>query len=477
MNKAPASQHNNDLITRDWTQGSIFKNLVALSWPIAISNILMTLGPTIDMIWVGKLGSTAIAGVGIGGTIVQLTMSAMIGLATGMRAMISRAIGERNIEKANNIARQGSVVAAAYAILLAIIGVFFSEELIAITGVEPEVVKEGARYLSINFIGFAPLAFRIMMDNIMQASGDAMNPMRIAIIYRIIHVFLSPYLIFGAGFATTVFPSIGFDFSAWWPLPAYDVAGTAWTSVVSQTLGVIMGLNILFGDRTRIKLSYNRFRLDVSIIWRMIKIGFPALIANMQRTLNQFVLLIFMAPFGTVAVAAHTIVQRIDMFIIMFAGALGTGAGVLVGQNLGAKQPVRAEKSAWAAVGIVEFVTITLSIVMLIFANEFVGLFNSEPELMKTGGEFLRISLVSFSVYGFVMVLMLTTQSAGDTIPVMIISIVAAWGITIPLAYFLPEWTNWGVYGVRWALVAGWVIIAIANTVYFRLGRWKTIPV
>jgi len=442
---------------RDWTQGSIFKNLLLLSWPMAVTNTLMMLGPTIDMIWVGKLGSGSIAGVGVAGTAVQLVMGAMMGLTAGMRALIARFIGAKDIDSANRAAQQASVVTAIYAILMAVVGVFYSEEIVAMVGVKPEVVEAGAAYLRINFIGSAPMAFRMMMDSIMQASGDSMNPMIIAVIYRILHIALCPFLVFG-----------------WWIFPELGVSGAAWTAVISQSVGVILGINVLFGNRSRLKLSIRGFRFDFDIIWRIVRIGFPALISGIQRTLQQFILLLFMAPFGTIAVAAHTISQRIEMILFMPAMALGMGAGVLVGQNLGANQLERAEKSAWLATMIVEVVAVIACVAILIWSDPIVSVFNSEADVVKTSTEYLYILLPSFVMVGFMMVLMNAVQGAGDTMPMMIISIVTTWLITIPFAYFLPKWTDWGVYGIRWVMTASMVLGGLANIIYFRTGRWKT---
>ncbi|MDP2920682.1 MAG: MATE family efflux transporter, partial [Dehalococcoidia bacterium] len=265
---------------RDWTQGSIFKNLLLLSWPIAVTNTLMMLGPTIDTIWVGKLGSVAIAGVGVAGVAVQLAMGAMMGLTAGMRALIARFIGARDVASANRVAQQAAVVSVLYSVFTAIIGVFYSDEIIRLVGVRPEVVEIGAAYLRINFIGSAAMAFRMLMDSIMQASGDSVNPMWIAAVYRIFHVVLAPFLIFG-----------------WWIFPELGVDGAAWTSVISQTLGVILGLRVLMGKRSRLHLTFTGFRFDFGIIWRIVRIGFPALIAGIQRTLIQFILMWFMAPY------------------------------------------------------------------------------------------------------------------------------------------------------------------------------------
>jgi len=450
---------------RDWTQGNIFHNLLRLSWPMAVSNVLMMLGPTIDMIWVGRLGASSIAGVGVAGIAVQLVMGAMMGLMMGMRAMIARFIGAGDVDTANHVARQAFVISAVFAGIMAIVGSFFSRPILDLFGLEPDVVSEGAAYLRILFIGAAAMSFRMMAEGIMQASGDTVTPMGISVVYRLFHVALCPFLIFG-----------------WWIFPSLGVSGAALTNVISQSLGVLIGMWFLFTGRSlvflgfspsRMRLSMKNFRLDLDIIWRIIKIGFPALVSGIQRTLSQFFIMLFMAPFGTVAVAAHSINQRIEMILIMPGFAFGMGSGVLVGQNLGAGQPDRAERSAWLAVGLVEALMAIGAVVILVWAEGIIHIFNAEPELISLGAIFLRIAVAGYIVLGFMSVMMQALNGAGDTVPTMIVSMVMMWAVTIPLAYFLPKYTDLNVYGVRWGMAAGMIVGAIAYTVYFRAGRWK----
>ena len=441
---------------RDWTKGNIFHNLLLLSWPMVVSNLLMMLGPIIDMIWVGKLGAASIAGVGVAGIAVQMVMAAMMGLSMGMRAIVARFVGAGDLSGANHVARQALVLSAAYAGVMAVIGLYYAEGILSLFGLEADVIAEGAAYMRVMFVGSAAMAFRMMAEGIMQASGDAMTPMRISVIYRLFHVALDPFLIFG-----------------WWLFPRMGVSGAAMTNVVSQTLGLSLGLWVLFSGRSRLRLTMANFRLDFNVIWRIVRIGFPALVSGVQRTFSQFFLMLFMAPFGTLAVAAHSINQRVEMVLFMPGMAFGMASGVLVGQNLGAGRPERAERSAWLAAGMVEGLLIVVVLAILVWAEGIVRLFNPEPALVEIGAIFLRIALVGYTVLGLMMVMMQALSGAGDTVPTMVISLVVVWLVTLPLAYFLPRVTELGVFGVRWAMVAGMVVSALTYTMYFRLGRWK----
>ena len=456
MEEVEDSSRRGTTFDRDWTKGSIMGNLLSLSWPMVITNTLMMLGPTIDMVWVGKLGSASIAGVGVSGMAVQLVTGAMMGLAVGMRAIVARLIGAGDTGGANHVARQGFTISAIFSVVMATIGIFLAEPILILFGLEADVVSEGAAYMRILFVGSIAMSFRMMAEGIMQASGDALSPMKITIGYRLLHIALCPFLVFG-----------------WWIFPHLGVSGAALTNVVSQSIGTAVGLWFLLSGRTRMRLTMVNFRFDPGIIWRIVKIGFPALISGIQRTSSQFLLMYLIVPFGTMAVAAHTINQRVEMVIMMPAMAFGMAGGVLAGQNLGAGQPERAEKSGWLAMILVEGMALISSVVILVAAENIVRIFNAEPAVVEIASNFLRIAVVGYVMLGFMAVSMQVLSGTGDTMPPMLASLLTVWLITLPLAYFLPRITTLGVYGVRWAMVAGMVVPAVFLTIYFKLGRWK----
>ncbi len=414
------------------------------------------LGPTIDMIWVGKLGAAAIAGVGVSGMIVQLVNSLTMGLYQGLRAMVARYIGAGNPEEANHIAQQAMVISLAYSITMALIGHFFAESIMRVMGVGPEIVALGGSYLRINFIGMVTMSFRNMTESMMQASGDSRTPMWIAVFFRLVHIAVCPLLVFGL-----------------WIFPEMGVNGAATTAVFSHGLGASLGLIFLLSGRTRLHLSFRHFRIDFNIIWRLLKVGIPASVTAMQRTLGNLVLVWIISPFGTLAVAAHTLNQRVEMFLQMPAMGIGQAAGVLAGQNLGARQPGRAEKTGWIAGGFLSGVFVIVSAAVLIWAEYIVRIFDNDPELVVIASLFLRIACANWVVMGLTNVFQQCVNGAGDTMVPMIIMIVNMWLMQIPMAYFLSRIPGLGVYGVRWGIVAGTVVAAALYTIYFSMGKWK----
>ena len=428
-----------------------------MSWPMIVGGSLNMMGPTIDMIWVGKLGAAAIAAVGVSGMIVQLANSLTMGMYQGLRAMVARFIGAGDTQMANHIARQAVVISLAYSLTMAAIGHFFASSLMRLMGVGPDVAVLGASYLSINFIGMVTMSFRNMTESMMQASGDSRTPMWIAVFFRTVHIAVCPLLIFGLWF----FPKMG-------------VNGAATTAVFSQGLGAGLGMWFLYSGRTRLHLNFSHFRVDFGMIWRLLKVGIPASIAAMQRTLGNLVLVGITSPFGTLAVAAHTLNQRVEMFLQMPAMGIGQSAGVLAGQNLGAGKPKRAEKTGWWAAGFLTGAFLLISVAILIWAENIVRIFDNDPGLVAVASLFLRIACANWVVMGLTNVFQQCVNGAGDTMVPMIIMLVNMWVMQIPLAYFLPRMTGLGVYGVRWGIVAGTVAAAIIYTIYFATGKWKT---
>ena len=458
MRKLSASKPAN---SRDFTKGAIIGNLVRLSWPMIISQTAAVLGPVIDMIWVGRLGPASVAAVATGGIVIGLAITIIMGFVTGARALIARSIGAGDHTGAIHVSQQSLAVSLAFSILMALLGVFFSETILNLIGLDEEVITEGKVFMQLMFIGTAPTSFRMMAEAIMQVSGDTINPMRISIVYIVLRIVVAPLLIYGN------------DILSWWILPGIGINGSAVAMIVAHGLTMAVLLWMLFTGRSRLHLTLRNFRIDLTVIWRIVKIGFPALISMAQRNLAQLVLIRFMAPFGTVAVAAHGIAQRVEMLVMTPVWALGMGAGVLVGQNLGAKQPKRAEKSSWLAVGISEVFTVACSLALFLWPEIVVRIFNTAPDLIATASVYLRIAAAGYLILGLWLIFYQSLNGAGDTVPAMVFSLIATWAVTMPVAYMLPRFTGMGAAGVRWGMAIGMVAAGILYPVYFLTGKWK----
>jgi putative MATE family efflux protein len=456
MKEASGQPEKTSRLKRDWTKGSILGNLWMLAWPMLVTNSINTLGPTVDFIWIGRLGPNELAGVGVSGMVVMVVNSLIWGLFTGTTAMVARFVGAKDEKTANRVAQQAFVIAVAFSLLIALIGVFLAEPILRLLGVAENVIPDGASYLRIQLVGIITMSALQVAQSIMQASGDSVNPLKISIGYRILQIALCPALIFG----WTFFPKLG-------------VSGAALSNVITQGLGAVVALLILFSGRTRLSLTFRDFKFDFKIIWRAVRIGLPSSTTFMLISLTELVFVHFITPFGTLAVAAQSVSQRIDQIVQNLSGGLGSAAGVLGGQNLGAGHPDRAERTGWLAVGLATAISLTCSLIIWLWIEPILHIFTSDPALIETAANFLRIQTAAYAVWGIVVSLSLVLNGVGDTMAPLVTNIVTMMGIQWVLAYFLPGSTGLGVYGVRWAIVSGVVARAIIYLSYFKLGRWK----
>jgi len=234
------------------------------------------------------------------------------------------------------------------------------------------------------------------------------------------------------------------------------------------------------GILKKVKFSYYAaFWIKAFIIkylmdnWRMVKIGTPALVSGVAQPFAMTLLIRIIASFGTLAVAAHTISSRVQWLLFMPGAALGMASGIIAGQNLGAEQPAQAEKSVWIAIGMVQVIMLAGSGAILLWVGSIVGIFSSNPELIKMASNFLTIAMVSFFVMGVNMVIMQSLTGVGDTVPPMFLNLAMMWVIQIPMAYYLPTITKLGVYAIPWAGVISIYLGTICFLIYFRIGRWK----
>ncbi|MFC2034833.1 MATE family efflux transporter [Chloroflexota bacterium] len=450
------SREDSPLVIGGWTRAVIIRNIFSLAWPIMVSSSLQMVGPTIDMIWVGKLGTASIAGVGVAGMVVQMVISLMMGITIGARAMIARFWGAGDTEGANHITGQAFMISAIFAIIIAVVGIFLTEQIMSLFGLELDVITEGASYMRIMFVGSVAMSFLVMAQGVMQASGDTVTPMWVTLGSRLLHIALAPFLIFG-----------------WWIFPSLGVSGAAVTNVISQSLGVVLILWFLFSGRNRLQLNLRNFRVDPNILWRMVKIGIPASLTMIQYQFGTMVLMWVIAPFGTLVVAAHTVVERAQMFVQMPAVGIGMAAGILAGQNMGAGRPEQAKSTGWLAIGLVQAVMFLIAVATFLWAENLIQIFSSDPVVLVIGSAFLKISIIGFFFFGTANVLYQCLSHIGDTLPPLLMIVTAVWAIELPLAFFLSRYTDLGAYAIRWAIVAHLGVLAVAYIAYFQANRWK----
>ena len=443
---------------RDLTTGSIPKNLLSLAWPIITSNTLRVVDQLADFVWAAwGFGVVAIAGIGAAQQWSMLAMTGRMGLDTAVRSMVSRAIGAGDHALASHIALQGFTLSIGFSAVMGLLGVLLTPLLLRVLGVSDEVIDQATTYLRIQFVAVSTTGLMMIGAAILQASGDSFSPLRVDLVTRVLHLVLSPFMIFG------------------WFIPGFDgigIAGAALSNAVAGAVGFSLLVVILFRGGSRINLTFKGYYVDFPLIWRIVRIGAPAAVTSVERSLGHLVLFMFVTPFGTPVIAAHSLVRRTQTLINPGGMGMGQAAGILVGQNLGAGRPQRARHTVTWALGLVIGLNLVTGGLAIASPSAFVAMFNPSAELLDVATIWLRILAVSFILTGASMVFGQAFNTAGDTLVPMLVTLVTVWGIQQPLAYLLPRFTDLGQYGVAWAAVFSSAARVAIYVPYFLWGPW-----
>ncbi len=441
-------------VSRDLTEGNIPRSLWFLAWPQVIESVLNVADQLADLFWAGRISTRAIAGLGTAQTYVMVGTTGRMGLDTAMRAMVARAVGAGDLARANHIALQGFTLSGGFSVVMALIGLFFTEPLLQLLGVPASVVEAGADYMRVQFLGTGTMAFRMMSGTALQASGDTLTPMKATTVTRLVHVALSPVLIFG-----------------WVGFPEMGLVGAAVANIASQAVGASMNFRALFRGTSRLHLTLRGYRPDFPVLWQIVKTGAPASVTSAERAVAQLILIGLVSPYGATTLAAFALTRRVEMLAMMGAMGMGQSAGVMVGQNLGAGKPERAKASvAWAIVYVMG-INIVVSSLMLAFPRQFLSIFNGDAELLNEAVGWLRIQVFGYFVMGMGMVFMQSYNTAGDTFVPMIVTLVSIWGVQQPAAVLLPD-LGLNELGIAWAVVLGLAVRLAIYIPYFFYGRW-----
>lgn len=447
-------------LTRDLTKGGILQNLWLLSWPQMVEGGLNVADHLADLLWAGWLGSRAVAGLGVAQTYTQLVMMVRRGLDVAMRAMIARAVGSGNIQLANHAALQGLTLSVFFLLVVCSAGVALTDELLRLIGASEAVRAEGALYMRVQFIGVAVMGLRITGAAMLQSAGDAVTPMKPAVVSRLLHIILSPFFVFGLGW----FPSFG-------------LAGAALANLLAQLVGCWMTYAPLVRGKSRLHLKIEDYRIDFSLCWQLVKIGTPACVAQAERGFAQILLLGFVAPFGDLALAAYSITRRIEILAHAGNAGFGQASGTLIAQNLGAGQPLRAKQTLAWALTCATALNLVLGLIVIAFPRPILMLFNREPDFLDVAQVWLQIDGLAFIFMAPSFVFQHSFNIAGDTIGPLLITLIGFWGFQIPLAWLLPRFTGLGQFGIAWAIMISMVIRLLLFIPYTRSGRWLRVKV
>ncbi|WP_321515321.1 MATE family efflux transporter [Marinifilum fragile] len=441
---------------RDYTNGKIGKALFMLAIPMVLEMVFESVFAIADIFFVSQLGDDAVATVGITETITTIVYAIGFGLSMATTALVARRVGEKKFEKAAKVSAQAIVTGAIASVFIAIVGIFFSKDLLRLMGANSTILNEMSGYATI-ILGSNMIIMLLFINNaIFRSAGDAALSMRVLIIANGLNIILDPLLIFGLG-----------------PIPAMGVEGAAIATSIGRGLAVIYQFVLLFKGSGKIHIKIEHFSLRWKTIKKLIQLSLGGIGQNIIATSSWIGLMRIMAEFGSAAIAGYTIAIRILIFILLPSWGLSNAAATLVGQNLGANQPERAEKSVWAAGRInVAFLGL-IGIIFFLFPAYFIELFTDDQGIVVNGIQALKIISCGFIFYGMGMVLLNSINGAGDTQTPTLLNLISFWIVEIPVAYLLAIHFAWNQNGVFYAILIAEAVLTLIALYWFKTGRWK----
>jgi putative MATE family efflux protein len=447
-------------VHHDYTDGSLNRAIVLLAVPMVLEMCMESLFGLVDVFWVGRLGADAIATVGLTETALTLVFVIAIGLSVGATAVVARRIGEKDEAGAGAAAIQAIILGLVISTIVAVIGFIYAPGILRVLGGSESVIRTGTNYTRIIMSGSATVFLLFLVNAVFRGAGDAAVAMRVLWLANIVNICLNPFLIFG-----------------WGPFPELGVAGSAVGTTIGRGTGVLFQLWILFSPKGRIAVRPDLIRIDVAIMRTMLRLSVSAMFQYLVQMASWIAVVRIIAGFSSAAVAANTLAIKIVLFAILPSWGMSNAAATLVGQNLGAKKPDRAEKAVWRT-GLFNMLFLgAISVVFLTLAEPIIGMFTDDPEVVPIAVRGLRMLALGNVSYAYGMVMTASFNGAGDTFTPTMLNLVCFWLVQIPLAYFLAVSLNMGPTGAWTAVLTADTLLAILSIVIFRQGKWKVIKV
>lgn len=441
---------------RDFTQANLGHAIFILAVPMVLEMVMESVFAVVDIFFVSKLGAEAVATVGITESVMTIVYAIAMGLSVATTALVSRRIGEKRHKEAGVVAFQAILAGLIVSSIIALPEVIFAKDFLLLMGATEKMAQEGYLFPAIMFGSNAVIMLLFIINAVFRSSGDAAISMRVIWFANLINIVLDPLLIFGIG-----------------PFPELGLKGAAIATSIGRGLGVIYQFYLLFSGRFRIKLSLESIKFKPEVMLELFKISGGGIMQNLIATSSWVLLVRIIAELGADAIAGYTIAIRIILFSLLPAWGLSNAAATLVGQNLGAKQPDRAEKSVWIT-GYANMIFMGIvGIIMAIFPGFFIRLFINDPAVVENGILALRIISYGFLFYALGMVLIQGFNGSGDTITPTKMNFFIFWMFEIPLAYLLSIVLDWGLTGASIAIVTAESSLAIVAYLFFRKGKWK----
>ncbi len=441
---------------QDFTQGHLGRAIVLLAIPMVLEMLMQSIFELADIFFVSRLGAEAVAAVGIVASLLIFVFAIGIGLSMATTAMVARRIGEKDPEAASATAFQAIVLAVAISVPIAIAGIIYIEDLLRLMGATEAVIEVGTTYGVVLFGSNATILLLFLINAVFRGAGDASLAMRALGFSNALNILLDPLLIFGIG-----------------PFPEMGITGAALATAIGRAVGVAYQVRLLVRGTGRLHLTKSSMRINPTVVQRMLRISGPGVLQYLVGSATWILIIRLVAGFGSAAVAGYTIGVRVIIFALLPSWGMGNAAATLVGQNLGAHKPDRAERAVWITSG-ANAVFLTLVGVLLLAADRAImHVFSTEANVIAVGAMLLRYVAYTYPFFAIGTVMVQAFNGAGDTSTPTWINLFCYWLFQLPLAYVLAHPVGWGVQGIFVGIAAAQIAFAVVGVWLFRRGLWK----
>jgi putative MATE family efflux protein len=444
----------------EFTTGSIRKAIFMLSIPMILEMLMESIFALVDIAYVSRVSVNAVATIGLTESVITLVYALAIGLSMAATAVVARRIGEKDVQGARIAAVQAISLGVLISVLIGVVGIVYAKDILALMGGEPELIAEGYGYTQWLIGGNITITLLFLINAIFRGAGNASIAMWALVLSNGLNIILDPMFIFGFG-----------------PIPEMGVKGAAVATNIGRGTAVLFQLGILFFGWGKIKLLAKDLVLNFKVMLNLIKVSLGGIAQFLIGTSSWIFLMRIMSEFGSEVLAGYTIAIRVMMFTLMPSWGMSNAAATLVGQNLGAKQPNRAERSVWKTGKYNAIFMGTVSLGYLIFAKTIISWFNATPEVVKSGALCLQVIALGYIFYAYGMVVTQAFNGAGDTKTPTKINLISFWFFQLPLAYISALVLGWGAIGVFLAITLAEVLLAVLAMIWFKKGKWKEVQV
>lgn len=441
------------------TSGSINRSIFSLAIPMVMELVMESVFVSVNLLIIAKLGDKVLGLVGITDNYINFAYAIAVGLGIAAATLTARRAGEKDKEGMGRTAQYIILLALFFALLIGGVSCFFASEIVDFLGINASTVTEGVSFSRLVFLSIGLVILRLSVNGLFRGAGDADIAMKSLWICHISNIIFAVILVFGLGF-----------------IPAFGLMGLAYATVLSRLLGVLYQAFVLMSGKTSISIRVP-LQLDIPLLQKILKIAFGGLVQYIIPTSSWLIMVKIISTFGTTALAGYIIAQRIASVATMPAWGIGNAAGVLTGQNLGAGEPERAEKTVWRAGTINMTYLVLVALFWQLAAEYVVKFFTTEPEVARYAVQYIHVVSMAYLLLGFTMVISRALNAAGNILQVTLLYLVMFYVIQLPLAYLLGVRFQWELRGIFTAIVSSEIVLAVLFLMIFKNGKWKTIKI